>query len=205
MVEFSNEPDLPRLHQREYSVRGYVAAPDEMLLRGVVEDTKPPGLVVEGDPSPIVMHHMEVELRIHHPSLEIVDANVVFDVHPHLGCPRITEHYRSLIGLSVARGFSSRVRELFGGPRGCTHTTALLLAMAPVAVQAWFGFDRPARVSGDPDAVRGHRERTRNTCHVWADDGELMGAVSRGESIPLAMPVVRRYEELGRTPPTHIL
>jgi len=37
--------------------------------------------------------------------------------------------------LSIARGFTHKVRGLFGGPRGCTHTTALSQAMAPEAIQ----------------------------------------------------------------------
>jgi hypothetical protein len=199
---------LPLLHDRDYRVRAYAASPDAILVHGIIEDVKPAGLLVDGDPDPLVMHHMEVELRIGYPSLEITDVDVVFEVHPQPMCPTITEHYRSLIGLSIARGFTHKVRELFGGPRGCSHTTALLQAMGPVAVQSWFGMARLVRPADadpgvDPLQVvrRAHRERNLNTCHIWAEDSELTAMGARGEPVPLPLPVLRRYEELGRTPP----
>ena len=58
-----------------------------------------------------------------------------------------------LVGLSIARGFTHRVRELFGGPRGCTHTTALLQAMAPIAMQCFWSM-RSAACNGVPLRAR---------------------------------------------------
>jgi hypothetical protein len=201
-------PDLPLLHERDYVVRAYASAPDEILVRGVIHDVKPPGLLVDGDPEPLTMHHMVVELRIDYPSLDITAAQVSFDAYPQPMCPTIAEHYGSLVGLSIARGFTHRVRELFGGPRGCSHTTALLQAMAPVAVQSWFGMARLAGDRGDRgdegladdplSVVRSaHRERNLNTCHIWAEDSELTLMAARGEPVPLPLPVLRRYAELG--------
>ena len=197
---------LPVLHERNYVVRAYRSSADEILVRGTIKDVKPPGLLVDDDPEPLLVHHMVVELRVHYPSLEITAADVVFEVHPQPLCPTITEHYRSLVGLSIARGFTHRVRELFGGPRGCTHTTALLQAMAPVVVQSWFGM---AKSEGDVDGTdhrdddalskirAAHRERNLNTCHVWAEDSELTNLAARGEPVPLPLPVLRRRAELG--------
>ena len=167
-------PDLPLLHERDYVVRAYAAAPDEILVRGVIHDVKPPGLLVDGDTEPLTMHHMVVELRVHYPSLDITAAHVSFDAYPQPMCPSIATHYESLVGLSIARGFTHKVRELFGGPRGCSHTTALLQAMAPVAVQSWFGMARLARADDlaegqdggeDPLSIvrSAHRERNLNT------------------------------------------
>ncbi len=200
-------PPFPLLHERDYVVRAYASAPDEILLRGTIHDMKPPGLLVDGDPAPLTMHHMEVELRVHYPSLEITAAHVAFGVYPQPMCPTIAEHYESLVGLSIARGFTHQVRERFGGPRGCSHTTALLQAMAPVAVQSWFGMARLAGSDhgeegpeGDPLSVirSAHRERNLNTCHIWAADSELTQMAERGEPVPLPLPVLRRYAELGR-------
>ena len=58
------------------------------------------------------MHHMTSSSRSPTRRCEIVDADVVFDAHPHTTCPAIVEHYRGLVGLSIARGFTHRVREL---------------------------------------------------------------------------------------------
>ncbi len=128
------DPDgLDVLHEREYRIRAYRLPPrgdggegDRLLLRGAVRDQKPAHLYIAEDPDPITIHHMQVELRVAFPSMEIVGAEVLLETHPHVSCPRIIDHYGELVGLSIARGFTHRVRELFGGPRGCTHTTALL-------------------------------------------------------------------------------
>jgi hypothetical protein len=201
------DPDLQPLHTRHYEVRAFKIDDDTMLLRGGVRDTKPAGLYIPDDAEPLVMHHMVVELRIAYPSLEITDARVVLETHPHTSCTRIEDHYRSLIGLSIARGFTHKVRELFGGPRGCTHTTALLQAMAPVAVQTTWSMRAPVARDGVPPERRFTQEaRTMalranaNTCHVWAEDGEMYDAVSRGEVIEIPLPVARRLRDLGREP-----
>ena len=134
------DPDgLAVLHEREYRVRSYRLDDDggqHLLLRGAVRDQKPAGLYVEGDPDPLTFHHMQVELVVDFPGMEISAAAVLFEAHPHDQCVAITPHYGELVGLSIARGFTHEVRQRFGGPRGCTHTTALLLAMAPVAIQS---------------------------------------------------------------------
>ena len=100
---------------------------------------------------------MQIDLEVGFPSLEIVKASVRFETHPHGGCPAIIDHYGGLVGLSIARGFTHKVRELFGGPRGCTHTTALLQAMAPVAVQCFWSMDAagPTSPGSEPHGRRG--------------------------------------------------
>ena len=122
------------LHDREYRVRAYRKADDRIVIRGAVRDQKPPGLYLADDPEPLTIHHMQIDIEVAFPSLEIVDAGVLFETHPMVGCPSITEHYTKLVGLSIARGFTHRVRELFGGPRGCTHTTALLQALSLIHI-----------------------------------------------------------------------
>lgn len=195
------DPDgepLDVLHDREYRVRAFRLADDVLLIRGAVRDQKPPGLYLPDDPEPLTIHHMQVDLEIGFPSLEIVGARVEFLTHPSAGCPVITEHYRELIGLSIARGFINRVRELFGGPRGCTHTTALLQAMAPVAIQSiWSMRSYTARrdeTDGDVSALADRPEPSEeerrqmwqmnvNTCHLWAEDGEQVRRLEAGEGM----------------------
>jgi hypothetical protein len=199
------DPDLELLHTRDYQVRSYRKGAN-LLIRGAVRDRKPAGMYLEGDPEPLEIHHMVVDLEIAHPSMEIVDARVVFETHPHTSCPSITDHYHHLVGLSISRGFTHKVRELFGGPRGCTHTTALLQAMAPVAIQSNWSM-RAAGEGGvrlprprTPDERRQMMMFNLNTCHVWAEDGERMQAVDRGEEPELPLWIMRRAEQLGVAP-----
>ena len=67
---------------------------------------------------------MQIEMKVKVPELEITDVKAGFETHPHTSCPRILDHYKNLVGLSIARGFTLKVRELFGVPRGCTPITA---------------------------------------------------------------------------------
>lgn len=201
------------LHEREYRVRSYRVDADDgprLLIRGAVRDQRPAGLYVSEDPDPRTIHHMQVELQVTWPSMEIVAADVLFEAHPQDLCTSITEHYRSLVGLSIARGFINEVRQRFGGPRGCTHTTALLLAMAPVAVQSIWSME----VSADNEAGRPWRrprelsqpQRERrwaaslNSCHVWAEDGEFARFVIGGGDVDVPIPIRRRLDGLGIDP-----
>lgn len=203
------EPEADLIHERAYVVRAYRKDDRTLLLRGAVRDQKPPGLYVPGDTEPLTVHHMIVDLEIAVPSLEIVGARAALKTHPHTNCPRIEDHYDNLVGLSIARGFTHKVRELFGGPRGCTHTTALLQAMAPVAVQSLWSFRLLA--ARDQGATRANafstpEERMRsvamnlNTCHIWAEDGEQVTAIRNGEPMEVPVWIVDRYAKLGLDP-----
>ena len=83
MSEFATDDILPAppdgadvLHDREYRVRAYRKADDRILIRGAVRDQKPPGLYLADDPEPLTIHHMQLDMEIAFPTLEIVDAGV---------------------------------------------------------------------------------------------------------------------------------
>jgi hypothetical protein len=201
------EPDgaLPILHDREYRVRAYRVAADRIVIQGAVRDQKPPGLYLHMDPEPMTIHHMAVSMTLSFPELVILDVDTHFESHPRDECPTIVAHYDHLVGLSIARGFTHRIRDLFGGPRGCTHTTALLQAMAPVAMQCfWSMRSAQAKLDGrpspmlDPELTDDTLWRTSiNTCHVWAEDGPAVAAKERGERGPVPIFVRRRVGDLG--------
>ena len=202
------DPESQIIHERAYVVRAYRKDADTLLLRGAVRDQKPPGLYVPNDPEPLTVHHMIVDLTIAVPSLEIIGANAALETHPHEACPRIEDHYQHLVGLSIARGFTHKVRELFGGPRGCTHTTALLQAMAPVAIQSMWSFRvAAARDSGNrgeefstPEARQRALAMNMNTCHIWAEDGDQVRSIINGEPMEVPVWIVKRFTQLGLDP-----
>lgn len=204
---FLNEPNYPLIHTRQYQVQAFRMSEERFLLRGAVIDEKPAGLYIENDPDPIWMHHMVVELEIIYPSFLIEKASAKFENHPHLGCTNITDHYKKLEGMSIARGFNAKVRELFGSSRGCTHIGALLAAMAPVAIQTGWSMRVESATSGDDSANSSEEFQeqrikqfasTINTCHMWDENGELVAKVRAGDEIEMPMPVVLRLRELGR-------
>ncbi len=205
------EPDLPLLHDRTYSVRAYRKSDTELLIRGQIQDQKPPGVYVNDDPDPLTVHHMIVDIVVGFPTLEIMEANVVMETHPHTSCTSITDHYDRLVGLSIARGFTHRIRELFGGPRGCTHTTALLQAMAPVAIQSIWSMRATDPAEGTPvssplpsnptdEQIKERFAHNLNSCHVWREDGETIAAIKRGDEMEPPLWVVDRLEKLGLDP-----
>jgi len=200
---------LESLHDREYRVRAYRKTDDLMLIRGAVRDQKPPGLYLADDPEPLTIHHMQVDIEVSLPSMEIVTAAVGLEIHPNAECPRIEQHYDKLVGLSIARGFTHKVRELFGGPRGCTHTTALLQAMAPVAIQCIWSMRAAAarrNESGQgladlsPEQREGMWQMNLNTCHVWAEDSEVVANLRSGGESDAPVFVTERLVKLGLKP-----
>jgi hypothetical protein len=204
---FPVDADYPLIHTRQYQVQAFRMSDERFLLRGAIVDEKPAGLYIENDPDPIWMHHMIVELQIVYPTFLIEKASVEFKNHPHLGCTNITDHYQKLEGMSIARGFNAKVRELFGSSRGCTHIGALLAAMAPVAIQTGWSM-RVSSVgeiddlSKSPEDFQEQRIKqfasTINTCHIWDENGAMIAKVRAGEEIEMPLPVVRRLRDLGR-------
>ena len=206
-MQLPPQPDGRLSHQRSYDVDSYRLSADRMLLRGVVHDQKPPGTYFEGDPDPLSIHHMVVDLILMFPTLEIVAVDVTMNVTPHTGCTRIEPDYQQLVGLSIARGFSRSVKDLFGGPNGCTHIGALLQAMAPVAIQSMWSMNAlssPDRGVPDDEGSSAARDRALafnlNTCHIWAEDGEQVLAIDRGEPLEVPVWATQRLEQLGREP-----
>ena len=200
---------LEVLHDREYRVQAYRKRDDLLLIRGAVRDQKPPGLYIDIDPDPLTIHHMQLDIEVAFPSLEIVGASVAFETHPNETCPNIVDHYEKLVGLSIARGFTHKVRELFGGPRGCTHTTALLQAMAPVAMQSIWSMraSQAGRGVGEASSSPPTDEQRRamwqmnlKTCHVWAEDGEQVAHLEAGGEFEPPVFARERLVQLGMKP-----
>ncbi|MDH4363091.1 MAG: DUF2889 domain-containing protein [Acidimicrobiia bacterium] len=196
------------IHRRVYNCEAFEDGPDRMRVRGHLNDTKPLGLGL-ADGEPMVIHDMSIELIVTLPTFTIVDVIAQMHVHPYDICPAVLADYRQLIGRSVTRGYSKAVRELFGGPQGCSHLGALLQAMGPVAVQASWGM---ATLNEPPGAAfqneDGEADRQRrlamnvNTCHVWAEDGPHMKAVMAGDNSGRPEWLTKRLVKLGVDPDT---
>ncbi|MBY0399425.1 DUF2889 domain-containing protein [Myxococcota bacterium] len=196
---------LELVHTRRYETRVYRISDEELLVRAAVSDMKPPGLYVAGDAEPLEIHQMQLELRVTRPDLCITAASVRFPTHPHTTCPLIAARYAQLVGLSIRRGFTAKVRELFAGSRGCTHTNALIQSMAPAVVQSvWSLAVREGTTLSSRGSKLTPEDRERriagnlNTCHVWADGGEHVEKLRRGDSSEFPpLPVKARRRALG--------
>ena len=195
------------IHNRTYQTEAFAEEDGRLRVVGQLTDVKPIGLG-PADGEPLVVHDMTLELLVEVPSFEIVDVTAVMHTHPYDLCTSILPDYRAMIGLSVARGFLNEVRRLYGGPRGCSHLTALVQAMAPVAIQASWALvtlDEPletlaAGPSGD-EAERARRVRMNtNTCHVWREGGDHLEAVLTGDGDARPGWMRERFVKLGFKP-----
>ena len=192
------------LHTRTYDVDAVVVDDSHFKLVGHVQDVKPDGLWSVDDPDPLTIHDMTVTMTVAVAGLLITAVDVEMSTHPQHECPFILPIYQQLVGLSIARGFTHKVREMFGGPRACTHIGALINAMAPVAMQVVWSFshlmpDPGLGADGDAAVMAARRrglERNRNTCHVFAEDGPMFQRFERGETRDIPLWAEKRLGEL---------
>ena len=126
-----------------------------------------------GDFGPRHLHFMELGLVVRRADMTIVDAAADMQTYPHAECTDIEPSFRDLIGLSVARGYSSAVQARFGRQRGCSHLEFLARAIGPVVVQgltssgAW----QVEKGGGEHPMREGGFTFMADTCHVWAEEG----------------------------------
>lgn len=205
MSDDPSRDQLQPLHDRTYAVQVFRRDAGCIVVHGEVHDVKPPGLYVDDDPEPLSMHRMRVALDVDYPALVVRAVDVEFGDFPQTLCPNIADAYDALVGVSITRGFTHRVRELFGGPRGCAHVTALLQAMAPAVVQSTWSMgilnERETTAGeGRPPAGSRRQPPPADSCHVWATGGELVTLVERGETLRPMLPVRDRLAALGRDP-----
>lgn len=176
------------IHVRNYDCQAFAEDDGRMRVKGRLVDTKPHGLA-RADGSPLTIHDMVIELFVAMPGFVIDEVQVTMNVHPYGQCTAVLDDYQQLVGLSITRGYSRQVRELFGGPNGCSHVGALLQALGPVAVQASWSLltlDDQLSTWVEPASDPAERERrarlNTNTCHVWTEGGEHVTAVALGET-----------------------
>lgn len=191
------------IHTRNYHCEAFAEDDGRLRVLGRLVDTKEQGLgLIDGEP--LEIHNMVIELFVDPATFTIVEVKAGMDTHPYDLCTHILGDYQQLIGLSISRGYSRKVKELFGGPNGCTHVGALLQAMGPVAVQANWSLvnlhdDLESRVDErtDPEDRARRMRLNTNTCHVWREDGPQITAVNLGTDPARPDWEVERLNKLG--------
>jgi hypothetical protein len=154
------------VHRRTIEVEAFEVGEDIEVV-GRIRDTRP---WAEGEPS-ATLHDMTLVLRVDE-DMVITEASASMDTHPHAECPRITEAFGQMVGLSMTRGYSRQITTRLGGVNGCAHLTQLALALGPVVIQGRVSRNsqRAAAAAGAPE---GAGKFGRNSCHLWAEDGVI--------------------------------
>lgn len=166
------------IHTRQVHCRGYRCDDGLWDIEGHLVDTKTyafdsdyRGRIEAGDP----VHEMWIRLSVDD-DLIVRAIEVVTDKSPFPVCPAIAPNFTRLVGLSLRRGFLSKVRERLGGVEGCTHLVELMGPIATTAYQTIYPYrQRLARERGDasPQPLQ-ERPRLIGTCHAFRSDGEVV-------------------------------
>jgi hypothetical protein len=105
-------------------------------------------------------HDIRMEVRADIGSLTILSARVNFVRHPSEDCPDVAVQMERLIGLTIGRGLSRKLRELFGGGAGCGNLRLMLQGLLPLAinVRAAVGF------SDEQEMLDSIKQRLTGSC-----------------------------------------
>jgi len=162
-----------KIHSRQLDIVTYKCTPDSFIVEGTLKDER---LADSYGPSgklfpPGTIHHMIIRMAVKGPNLVIEDIEVEMPTLPNEFCIETIKCLDPIKGMSIVSGFTSKVKKLVGGVKGCVHLVALLTAMAPAAFQGVFsGMERQLK---GPHMV----ERMKDTCWVWRTNGPLMNQI----------------------------
>ncbi len=163
---------LQKIHTRNIHVAIYSYEDDAIVVEGQLKDNRLIDSYRSGGDviKPGVVHNMTIRMKVRGPGLIIEDIDVEMPTVPNDGCLETRRSLEPIIGMSIVSGFTLKVRNLVGGAKGCAHLVALLMAMAPAAVQgAW---SAATRSPSNSQALKTYSMgRLKNTCYVWRSDG----------------------------------
>jgi hypothetical protein len=75
--------------------------------------------------------------------------------------------------MAITGGFSSKVREIAGGEKGCTHLLHLVITMAPAVLQGFWA--SRYRKKNEEESSKGASSKMgyslKDTCYVWREKG----------------------------------
>lgn len=165
------------VHRRTIDVEVFVR--DELLVViGTLADVRP---WATGEFGPRELHRMELAIVVRRSDMTITDAVADMKTFPHAECTMIEPKFSELIGLSVARGYTSAVQERFGRERGCSHLEFLARAIGPAVVQSVTSAAAQQFERGGvyPDGGRA-LSFLANTCHVFIEDGPGSQKIAAG-------------------------
>jgi hypothetical protein len=163
------------IHTRKIECRGFRRDDGMWDIEGHLVDTKTyafknehRGEVKAGEP----IHEMWLRLTLDD-TMTIRGVEAATDHSPFAACPAIIPNFQRLVGISIAKGFINKVRELLSGVEGCTHLVEMMGPVATTAFQTIFPYrNRMAEAEGKKtDASR--KPRLLNTCHAFAENGEI--------------------------------
>jgi len=172
-----NPDAADKIHARSIDIAVYPHDADKLIVAGTLKDRRTgPSHLMSGETRPPgILHHMVIRMVVAGPDLIIEDIEAELPETPREECQETEASLQPVIGMSISAGFTNRVKAALGGPAGCSHLTALLLAMAPAAIQGFWS--HIVRTPYDPaDYSKKAMEVVLDTCHVWRSNGPAVKA-----------------------------
>jgi hypothetical protein len=165
-----------KLHTRTIEVTTYDYDGQRIIVEGFLKDDRfQESHVLTGETFPRgVMHHMAIRLLVNCSNLLIEDIDVDLISVPHEMCRETINCLALIKGLTITKGFTSKVKKMAGGNKGCTHLVELLLAMAPAVFQGFGAHQSQKPLAVDSDQAKMIFKFLVNTCSAWREDGPFV-------------------------------
>lgn len=165
-----------KLHTRNIEISTYEYDGERIIVDGVLKDDRfQDTYALTGETFPRgVIHHMCIRLLVNCSNLLIEDIDVDLTAVPREFCRETTECLAPVKGLTITRGFTSKVKKLAGGSKGCIHLLELLLAMAPAVFQGVAAHQSRKPSGVDSEHAKLILKYLINTCHAWREDGPFV-------------------------------
>jgi len=162
------------IHTRNIKISTFESDQGGIIVEGeLIDDRLKPGFSPAGDERPPkTVHHMKVRMWIDGQPLTIKEIEAEMPGIPHKECAQTRKSLDRIRGMSIVTGFTMKIKDVLGGINGCAHLTALVITMAPAAIQGFWA--HYSRKPVDENVPSGSIRRfLGNTCWVWRKDGPL--------------------------------
>lgn len=179
------------IHERAASVTVFEIEEGKILIEGRLTDDRFFESFIyslQRTIEPGIVHNILVKMTLSLPDLTIEYAEADMPTVPIEMCREIKNVVGKLKGLSITRGFKSKVKEVLGGKKGCIHMMNLILFMSAAAVQGSYTYYNRVREDGKRMRPDFDSSLVINSCHIWREEGPL---APRLEEIKRATQTVR--------------
>ncbi len=174
-MEYVETDKLEKIHNRNLDISSYIIDKEHILITGEFQERNLIKVYEKPDKpiEPHIFHHMKIQLLIKSAELKIVDIHVKIPGAPHGDiCREMEKSLDELKGLTISPGFTSKVKKIAGGIKGCLHLTTLLLSMAPAALQGYWIFTT-RNENTSQKSILDIEKYLVDSCWAWRKDGSL--------------------------------
>lgn len=159
------------IHHRNIDMRAYVREDGLYDVEARLVDTKPYAFLrfssPERWPANQPVHDMRIRLAVDdHCVVREIQASS--DTTPFGICKEAERTLSVLIGERIARGWSSRVKELLRGAASCTHLMEMLIPMGTTALQGIGALRNEAGVDLEASTYK------IDSCYAYGSDREIV-------------------------------